>query len=522
MRQGHHCEDRQHALKLRCRQALRFFHKRLHSHPRHPRETPKFGISYNNSQLQNLCRIRASSNMSAPPLTIRNLTSTSLELKLLERFQAVQVGQGSSNITKVNASESNITTTPGQPERHHVSITIGPFETKVTDIRPKEKEALRMTFEVQGQRYLLHTPTPFPRSTTLMPLHSEPSFEYTAIHLPQHSHLALFSSAKLESWMSRFRDETPISALSIPGTHNSTTYRTALPTVRCQAVSVKDQLENGVRFLDIRVQPEFPSDPSKDNLLLVHAIFSVALRGRKYFRDLVDTVLSFLDENPTETVIMSVKREGNLAKATDQQLSKILYNHYTTDPSRWFTQNRVPTIGEARNKIVLIRRFALDNSLKTEDDETGYCIDAEHWPDNCVDGTCSSGNIRVQDFYEVTESYNIDRKVAYSVYHFIRAAQAVCTLLPGEDEDVARLEDAKQPLFINFLSAANFWRTGCWPDRIAAKVNPQVVEWLCRKHNEGSDREKGDGSTGIVVGDWVGKGGDWDLVRCIVGMNVRW
>lgn len=32
---------------------------------------------------------------------------------------------------------------------------------------------------------------------------------------------------------------------------------------------------------------------------------------------------------------------------------------------------------------------------------------------------------------------------------------------------------------------------------------------------------QGDGGVGIVVCDWVGKDGDWDLVRCIVGMNSR-
>ena len=35
------------------------------------------------------------------------------------------------------------------------------------------------------------------------------------------------------------------------------------------------------------------------------------------------------------------------------------------------------------------------------------------------------------------------------------------------------------------------------------------------------DETKGDGCTGIVVCDWVGEDGDWDLVRAIVGMNSR-
>jgi len=75
-----------------------------------------------------------------------------------------------------------------------------------------------------------------------------------------------------------------------------------------------------------------------------------------------------------------------------------------------------------------------------------------------------------------------------------------------------------------------------------------MLEWLCKEHAMGveivgigrggegeageddgvvevdGDRGEtivGDGGTGIVVLDWVGLGGDWDLVRCIVGMNSR-
>ena len=43
------------------------------------------------------------------------------------------------------------------------------------------------------------------------------------------------------------------------------------------------------------------------------------------------------------------------------------------------------------------------------------------------------------------------------------------------------------------------------------------------RHNAGGGDEgkKGDGGTGIVVCDWVGLKGDWDIVRCVVGMNAR-
>jgi len=208
-----------------------------------------------------------------------------------------------------------------------------------------------------------------------------------------------------------------------------------------------------------------------------------------------------------------------VGKSTDQQLSKILRNHYTND-GRWFTENRIPILGEVRKRVVLIRRFAIDESLRDENNGAGFGIDAESWPDNCADGTCSSGEIRVQDFYEVTESENVDKKITYSIDHLERAAKTKCVL--PEDINAASHEASEQPFFFNFLSASNFWRANCWPDRIAAKVNPTIIDFLCRRHHEPVRGEIiGDGSTGIVVCDWVGNNGDWDLVRCIVGMNAK-
>lgn len=469
--------------------------------------------------------------MAFPTLTIRNLTATAIELKVVERFQSAgsrtsENPKGIANITKTFSGLMSNFTSPAAPQtgtasaslsNQDVSIPIAAFETKATDIQPNANEVLRLTVEVDGQRYQVDAPTPSQRSIVLAPLSPDPKFEFTAVYLPVSSHLALYSSAKLESWMSKLKDELPLSSLSIPGTHNSPTHHTALPSVRCQAVSVAEQLNNGVRFLDIRVQPESSDDPSKDGLILVHSAFPISLTGNKYLRDLLNTVYSFLDANPSETVIVSLKREG-VGKSTDQQLSKILHTHYANDANRWFVENRIPTLGESRKKIVLIRRFGLDDSLKGEQGGKGWAIDAESWPDNCADGTCSSGEIRVQDFYEVAEHENIGKKIAFSTDQLKRAAEACCAL-PG-DSSAAAAEAAKQPFFMNFLSASNFWRANCWPDRIAAKVNPSVIDHLCRVHNETAGHN-GDGGTGIVVCDWVGQNGDWDLVRCIVGMNTK-
>ena len=466
-------------------------------------------------------------------LIIRNLTPFLFQLKVIERFEILptaQSGHGfSKNLTKLfnNSTSQHQEVSEGAKSFSHeeVSLTIDPLKTLRTDIKPPGPgiHALRFTFEAEGEQHRLDTPCSQNESTELKPLTADPRFRYTAIYLPEYSHLTLYSSANLQSWMRKFKDETPLSALSIPGTHNSPTCHKALPSVRCQATSPPEQLDNGIRFFDIRVQPEAPQDPTKDGLILVHAVFPISLTGNKYLKDLLKEVYSFLERNPTETLIMSLKREGT-GNATDEQLSRILRDHYAGDTTRWFTEPRIPTLGEARGKIVLIRRFNLEGRLHDEWGGAGWGIDAATWADNTPNAMCPSGDVCVQDFYEVMETENIEKKIQFSEDHLTRAAQWVCALPDSEGQGAP--PPPKQPFFINFLTASNFWKVGCWPDRIAGRLNPAIVQFLCMKHNEsgeggGNEKNIGDGSTGIVVCDWVGNKGNWDIVRCIVGMNAR-
>src|SRR5690242_7575889 len=122
----------------------------------------------------------------------------------------------------------------------------------------------------------------------------------TAVYNPATGFLAIYPSSRLESWMADLRDEYPLSMLSIPGTHNSPTCYLALPSVRCQAVEVRTQLDNGVRFLDVRVSAERNSD----KLTLVHSAFPISLTGNKYFHDLLADCYAFLDANPREVLLM--------------------------------------------------------------------------------------------------------------------------------------------------------------------------------------------------------------------------
>lgn len=460
-------------------------------------------------------------------LSLRNVTNHQIELLSVERFEGhkEQTGDAISNTIGaisgfLNATEFSSTKTVVKGDarkKDNVNIKVDPFKSKQTDVRTADpgREVIRLTFKTENHKYEVDVPSPNSKSSTMKKLDGGPH-ELTAVYVPTGAFLAVFSSTKLNAWMKELSDDWPLQILSIPGTHNSPTCYKALPSVRCQAVGVPEQLTNGVRFLDIRVSAE----PDNDTLTLVHSAFPISLTGNKYFGDMCNDIYDFLHKNPSETVIMSVKREGT-GKGNDEQMGKHLKKAYIDKKrDQWWTEPRVPRLGEARGRIVLMRRYALDGELKKCWDGKGFGIDAQAWPDNCEDGKVGNGHIRVQDFYEVSESQNVEKKIEFSRGQLERAAEQHFSVENKEKRDAPR-----PPVFVNFLSASNFFNASCWPERIAAKVNPAVVEYLCIKHGEeGKGPRKlkiGSAGTGIVVTDWVGANDDWDLIRCIVGMNAR-
>lgn len=456
-------------------------------------------------------------------LTIRNLTINPIELIEVERFEGQRVRTGGvlSSMTSFRSSSHKIHAKGDAILKEEASVNIAPFEIKDTEIRSadRNKEVVRLTFNYEGYKYEVDIPSPSNKSSVMKNLDGG-KHDLTVVYTPNGTFLAIFSSAQLHRWMEGLHDDWPLPLLSIPGTHNSPTCFTALPSVRCQAVDIPEQLRNGVRFLDIRVSVS----PSSDDLALVHSVFPISLTGTRYFRDMVENIYKFLDENTSETIIMSIKREGT-GRGSDEQLGKYLKHSYVDKrQDRWWTEPRIPTLGGARGRIIIVRRFHLDEEMHSSCwDGRGWGIDAGDWPDNCEDGKVGEGeHIHVQDFYTVTESQNIQKKIEFCRRQLERAAEQTFALtgLNGHREG-ANLP----PFIINFLTASNFFNATCWPERIAAKVNPSVIEYLCMCHGEegkGPNKLKiGSAATGIVVTDWVGHKDDWDLIRCIVGMNAR-
>lgn len=419
-------------------------------------------------------------------LILRNLTSTPIRV---------------TRTTRLEIPAALVCCPPGtRPETDpideiEVSLSVPAYHSLTTTTTLTQATILHLEFELGSAKFGIDL---FPgRLETPVELLSGDAGDTKLVGIfhATRGHLALVSSAILHRWMSVFHDATHLSALSMPGTHNSATYHLALPTVRCQAVDVTCQLNGGVRFLDIRVQAD-------RDLKLVHGAFPIAIFGIKKLGDTMRDCYNFLERNPSETLVVSLKREGR-GKVGDEEFSRMVHAEIIEkDPEKWYVGGAIPALGEVRGKCVLFRRFRLHETLR----ETGLGINAENWTYNTPNDTTASG-ICVQDFSEVREPKKIPQKLEYVKAHLERSSVQLAQ---------AELEKRSPPLFLNFLSASYFWHPRCWPERIADSINPAVIEYLAVDRSV----EGGNAGTGVVLTDFVGEEGEWAVCRLVVGMNA--
>ena len=156
-------------------------------------------------------------------------------------------------------------------------------------------------------------------------------------------------------WMAKLDDDLTLDAITIPGTHDSGTRYVQLGFFsKCQAMSIRQQLEAGYRYLDIRLAVD------GDGLKLMHG-FTDCKTGFGPQSEVLalDAVLEqcygFLAAHPTETVLFAVKQEhGEMSVAEFQTL---LDRYIQKAPNGWLLTDGIPSLGQARGKLILLRRY---------------------------------------------------------------------------------------------------------------------------------------------------------------------
>lgn len=309
------------------------------------------------------------------------------------------------------------------------------------------------------------------------------------------------------SWMRDIPDDATVMNLSIPGTHNSCCVDGPLGLAKTQNLDLPEQLNAGIRFLDIRLALYH------GNLCVHHDVVCT----EKTYVEVLDICATFLDQHPSETILMSVADEGRMDRglgkfapsrlfcrlsaedtadcADDPETFETMFKAKTWEyvQDRPLFHNFAPTapgstsvatspaftagtrLGDLRGKIVLLRRF---------EGEPGVGFDLTYWPENERFRSTSYPRYDVEDRYQN----------------------------PGDDDKfdfvVAHLEDARkgdpEDLYITFSSAVNMTARG-----YSKEINPRLSGYL---------RESPPGRIGIVAMDYFES--PVELVPNVIKMNA--
>lgn len=147
-------------------------------------------------------------------------------------------------------------------------------------------------------------------------------------------------------WMSALPDHLKLYELSIPGTHNSCAFNCCM-FAKCQKNSLTYQLNNGVRYIDVRCRH------INDSFRLHHGPFDLNF---DFDTGCIDLCINFLKANPTESIIVLISTEHR-PESNKLQFDDVFLNYLEKNRQYWFLDEHCPSLAECRGKLVLLRRF---------------------------------------------------------------------------------------------------------------------------------------------------------------------
>ncbi|MFD9535264.1 phosphatidylinositol-specific phospholipase C domain-containing protein [Streptomyces sp. NPDC060010] len=276
-------------------------------------------------------------------------------------------------------------------------------------------------------------------------------------------------------WMAGIPDHVSVRDMSVPGTHESAAYQENVGSAGyalCQSRDLDWQLNNGVRYLDVRLRR------------MDSKVFSVH-HGDYYlkqmFGDVLQTCRSFLSNHRSETILMRISQTKSSASAADFTQT---FNHYLDTywggsgmRSDFFISSTFPTLGQARGKIVLMSGWPY----------LGYGL---HF-----------SNENVFDLQDMAGSPTPPAKKDAVRNHLSRAVNTT----------------SKQKMFVNHTSAYGTPVIGLTPWGYAQQLNPYTLGLL-----NGVAAGK---TTGVIAMDYVDRpagstsGGKNDLPLAVLKLN---
>lgn len=334
-------------------------------------------------------------------------------------------------------------------------------------------------------------------------------------------------------WMKYVDGNKYLDELSIPGTHDSSTCSVDNDTepqtslAKCQQDYIPTQLLEGIRYFDIRLGKNNENgDPGID-----HGICYLLKKdgGFIHLSDVIGYFKTFLNENPSEALIMLVSRGND--EATDDSVTTAFANVMDNNSDLFYTSSHVPTLNEVRGKIVLLRRFKLagdsvdghtwgldltewDDKIKTHSGKSMCLVKYEQGFEaagNTGDKEPYSTVVYAQDHYNCTGSSKIDwvDMALKAASEFERSTVDITAA------DGTTVQATERCWSINYTSCTNH-KQGSNPFTAARVVNEHLYKSQYINPS-GNEKTKSDclKHIGIIASDFV----DAALARSIYQRN---
>lgn len=261
-------------------------------------------------------------------------------------------------------------------------------------------------------------------------------------------------------WMADLPDDVLLSEINIPGTHDSATQYVQLSFFsKCQGKNIYKQLRDGYRYLDIRLGDA--KQYCEDAFALVHGFTNCKEGALPWSKTLyLDRVLTdcymFLEEHPSETVVFVVKHEhGDMPIA---QVQELLNSYVAENPEKWLLTDTIPTLGEARGKLVLVRRYEDEAGLGQA---AGLQVDWGQQSGHNDISLASEATVNAHLTAYVQDRYEYGSKDKWNA--FVKGIEETQGL------------DERESICINFLSTKGTLAYG-HPYSHARKLNAQLLE----------------------------------------------
>lgn len=251
-------------------------------------------------------------------------------------------------------------------------------------------------------------------------------------------------------WMSKLDNDEKVCKLSIPGTHDALTgmgfYHDVIQyvfnqTAISQVSTLNDQLQNGVRFFDIRPVVSTDTISHKKVLRCTHGLSELQVT----FEESLDMLRSFLKKHPGEFVIVKIQHDNGMENQVDwpKMMKKFLKDYDEEHSGLFATWTPNITVGELRGKILFINRKTFDGmyGAHCEWPDEDPDIDEDFYPEeemsrilvqaNAQNDSTTLTTVYVQDYYKTTNSLRQVRKLE-AVTNMLREAR-LCTAQPEDN-----------------------------------------------------------------------------------------